>query len=515
MGVFYAPNPPQGNLATAIGLWDQFFGPTSKLRAGEIAGQKQQQQIAGQQEQRAQQLLGPTLADAQLAVKQHQNTLAQSDLDRQTREGSLAAWNSAPPGLLTKPTTAMSPDEMQQWTQLHQKNGVKDLGGAASAWNKSVSSISGALATPPKGYVTQFQTGPEGVGQAGGFVLPDLKGTGLDTLFGGGQPPAPGAPNVDAFNAGGGPQALPPPAPAVSPSPAAPGSAVAPPTSGAGSGGGTLPDIKSLLPLMTNPYLASLIKGATETQSALLANQEKQQGIEKGAREVAMGTPEEQNRQRDFSSNAGQLGKNLVQLEKTVGKFGSYESPSVWSPFSDPEAASDLATLPGEIAQQWRHVRNPGSGGQLRPGQENEAAQNAIPLGMSVKNATSTAAIKKNQSFLADQVRSYENDPATRLPVIGLPPEIRKLVGETKFGRSDDPAFKTPEGGAPQEFASLADFQQAQKAGKTAYGAPVKIAGVMYQSTPQGWVPVQQPPQAAAPSALPPVSLPRVGKPAS
>jgi hypothetical protein len=163
--------------------------------------------------------------------------------------------------------------------------------------------------------------------------------------------------------------------------------------------------------------------------------QEKQQIIEKGARDVAFGTPEERKAESEFIRNAAQLSHRLDQMHDVVGKYGNYE-------WYNPEGAALLKSLPLDISDNWTKITNPG--GVLREGLVHLGKELQIPLpehwwtAASVRNGTTLKAIEQTKNVLADYVRQYENMPSTKLPVVGLTPEVRKMVGQTKFGNPEE-----------------------------------------------------------------------------
>ncbi len=406
MSVTYIPTQNNtGNILGAIGAWDQFFGPTSKQNAQQLANSK----IAGQGAQQAIDFAaenhGPELDALKSAAKLHANEVENSNLDLGTRKGTLAAYPLLPPELQGMPTTEMSPDQLNQWTQAQSDQGVTDFGGAAMAHNKTVSATRGKFATPKGGLPTGYTTDSGGNTSLTGAVLPDLSKLGF--------------------------------------TPSAPGSASAPAPGGASSpalGPVTAPAIPDLtFEESLNPFLRQFHEYQIE-------NAQKQQGLQKGAQEITagaraqqMGTPEEQAKASDFSDNAAGVFKDLNELRQTVHDFGNVEMGVL----GNPAASEKLDSLPKHIAESWRHIQNPG-GAPLKPGAVTEAAEHIIPMpkpGLlnlggylsTDSNAKTTAGIDAMQEKVIEKIRAYENNPATRLPVLGLDPAIREKIGPTRL----------------------------------------------------------------------------------
>lgn len=392
--------------------FDQFFGMGSKLRKQQLAGEQQTMDIAHQQELRAEDLHTPNLASAKAVAGVQQNELDKSNTDTATRNGSMTALDQAPLSLW-RPTTDLNDEELGQWRNLHAQNGVKDFSSAATAWNKAMA-MRGRLAKPEGAIPTQYTTGPDGTMSVSGAVLPDLSK--IPGLTPSAPLPAPAIPP--------GPDAA--PAPRVT-NPATPSAAA--PTSPF-----ELPSFQNLLPMMMNPFMRPAIESAVSMQNTLATNKEKNQQIEKNERDIAYGTPEERKSESEFIRNAAQLSHRLNELQDTVSKYGNYE-------YWNPEGASKLSSLPLDISDNWTKITNPG--GVLREGLVHLGKTLQIPLpehlwtSGAVKNDTTLAAITQTKKVLADYVRQYENMATTKQPVVGLTPEVRKLVGETRFGTPD------------------------------------------------------------------------------
>jgi hypothetical protein len=453
--------PNHGNgLATAMGLWDQFLGgPSSKLKQAQI--QEAQQGLKNQQQQYdvTGELRGPNLAAAQSAAQIHAAEASKAMDDEADRKGAIAAYATLSPELASTPTTDMG-EKYPLWLQAQRDNGVKNIAAAAKAHNNTTATVFGNLSAPKGAIDTGFQSAGGEIQNAGSIYNP-AQLPNLDNIFGAPAAPAtaPTAPAVPPGAAGA--LGVTPPAvqaPGVAPTPSqAPGQAQA----------GQLPNLSQLARISANPFARAVAENALKMQSEIMGAQEKQQGLEKGSRDVAFGTPEERKSESEFIRNAAQLSHRLDQFRDVVGKYGNYE-------YWNPEGAALLKSLPLDVSDNWTKITNPG--GVLREGLVHLGKQLQIPLPehiwdiASVRNGTTLKAIEQTKGVLADYVRQYENMPSTKLPVTGLTPELRNLVGETKFGKPGDipseSATDSKAAGAPM-ITSQADAVKNVPAGQS------------------------------------------------
>lgn len=183
-------------------------------------------------------------------------------------------------------------------------------------------------------------------------------------------------------------------------------------------------------------HLATVGKSLTNTKTAAEAEQ--------ALLNESYGNPEERRAHHDFSLNAGALSRRLDEYADTVNKYGNYE-------WLNPEGAAKLSSLPLDIADNWTKITNPG--GVLREGLVHLGKELQIPtsndnwygaIGIGPRNATTLEAIKQTKNVLADYVRQYENLPYTKVPVIGLTPELRAMVGPTQASEAYEKSFGKP-----------------------------------------------------------------------
>lgn len=439
-----------GNMATAIGLWDQFMGPTSQRNKQALenaklqnAATQQGMELAKSAEQRAAELHGPNLATAKAVADIHANELAKTSLDRQTQEGSIKALNEMPANLW-KPTSMMDPNtELPQWQALHVKNGVKDFNGAAKAWNAAMANVTGQ-AQPLRGMMNlQATQDPNGgvstVASLKNIANPDeLHNLGVEA-------PAP----LEAPAAGWRPpMSLPP--------------AVAPPSSSAGAVQPAPVSQTPHLPAAANPFISATAPGNAPSATALatvspgtraalsegaeargkfLGNTEKEIAMNKAKMEEFYGTPEERKADSEFIRNATQAMNRLKEYGEVVKAHGN--TPGLTT---DPNARAALHSLPLLIADNMSKVANPG--GMLREGLVHLNKEDLIPAGWGTLSSTTSAAIERMRNVIGDYVKQYENIPWTRNPVEGLTPEDRQRVGPTKFY----PADESGKNNAPMEM---------------------------------------------------------------
>lgn len=475
-----------GNLATAFGLWDQFLGPTSKIRKAQLAEAQQGLQNAQQTHDITGELRQPNLDTAKALSAVHQNEAAKSITDEATRKGAISAFNQAPVDMLV-PTTEMNPDQLSQWRDLHAKNGVNDLSGAAVAWNKATSNVLGRQPVPQGGIPQTYQTA-NGETTVGGMVYDPSRLPDLGNIFGGSPAApatAPGAPGAPASQ------------------PARPSAAAAPgPTPGAPA---ALPDLGQLARLAANPFARAVAENAIKMRNDLATANEKEQAIEKGSRDVAFGPPEERQKEGDFIRNAAQMSHRLEELETMVRKNGNYAFP--W----EAEHDAKLRSLPMDIADNWNAIA--GKQGVIREGTVQMAMEHQIPIAQhiwnkaSTWNATTEAAVAQTKKVLADYVRQHENLPTTKMPVEGLTPAVRAMVGKTKFGEPKDlPSEQGAAAASGPVVTSLMDAVNSVPVGRSyQLFNPQTGKSVKFTRGNEPWA------KPAAPAGLPPINPSSIG----
>lgn len=452
---FYRSEVPN-NLGMAISLWNEFLGPKSKQNALNLQiGQQhlqrgtQEMGIANKVEQRAEEMHGPTLETAKAAADLHRNELDKSNLDKTNRDGAIEALNMAP-ATLWKPTSAMTPQEFDDWKQIHFANGVTDFGTAAGAWNSTMAKTRG-MAQPLQGMMNMTaQQDPAGGITVGSNIKStadpvELDNLGVESPGGSGPSVAPGrAPTLPAVTPGG------PVAPSF-----APGRPVR------ASANMSLPDLGSLA--LSSPGTRAALAEAQKIRSEMLGENDKQLQMAKTAEDVNYGTAEERKAHREFAVNAAALSHRLDEYTDIVGKYGNYENALL----GNPEGAAKLKSLPLDIADNWTKITNPG--GVLREGLVKLGKAEQIPTSSWhdwVANKTTVAAIDQTKRVLADYIRQYENLSTTKQPVEGLTSELRKLVGPTKFSEGGA-GLRTDEG-----FLKVRNLDQIQQPQVEAPKAP-------------------------------------------
>lgn len=501
-----------GGLAQAVQLWSQFFGPQSQQNAATLEATKQGTRNAAQQFDINAELRAPNVSTAQSSSQIHAAEASKAMDDEADRKGAIAAYASLPADLASTPTTDMG-EKYPIWLQAQRDNGVKNIANAAKAHNNTTATAFGNVSSP-KGAITSGYNSAGGDIQEAGSVFKPSQLPDLSSVLGA---PAPSALGPTPGAAAAPPAGL-PSAPAVAPpsvmppgAPTAPGAFAAPPAASS-----ALPNIP--LAALANPFVRSLLETQNKIQGETLANREKQQGIEKGARDVAFGTPEERKSESEFVRNAAQLSHRLDEYKAVVGGpytekdgtahpegFGNYE-------YWNGEGAANLKSLPLDISDNWTKITNPG--GVLREGLVNLGKELQIPTAndntfgkfYGPRNATTLAAIDKTKKVLADYVRQYENMASTKTPVAGLTPELRGLVGETKFGKPGD--IPTEAGAkSPQSYPVVGSPQEAIKSvalGQT-YRTPDPTSKTGFRYLERGKEPWAQ---ASAAPGLPPIALP-------
>lgn len=186
-----------------------------------------------------------------------------------------------------------------------------------------------------------------------------------------------------------------------------------------------------------DPLTQQALERYEKSKSATLQTATAAARLPQAQLEAAFGTPEERKRFVDFSSGAEDAARLLEQLDEIVGKFGNYESMSKFSPLSNKQAAGLLHALPLQISDALNKVINPGMA--LQEGQVRLQKEYNIPLpenfwqSFQIAPEATMEGINSVREVLASRIRTLENAPDARLPVMGLTPEMRALVGPTKM----------------------------------------------------------------------------------